>query len=240
MPSRDINDCHPAMRELDTALKLEAEKRLGENIFLTCTHRSNAEQNALWLQGRPTGMIVTKARAGQSPHNTLPSNAFDFAILDDDGDVTWDALRYRRVARLAQLMGADCGAFWTRFRDNPHIQMPNWSIGKRYPIAYRFVKPLEPRTIGKPKIIVPAKPKSQKMYVFTAEDNMLIGYGTLVGDKVYIVSDGDIPLGERTSPAHAPSQLRGFSARSNNFLGMVSRVGDKVYITLEQRAKLYG
>lgn len=142
--SRDPDHLHPALRELWEALVPAAKKELGLDIFLTCTYRSHAEQARLYAQGRTSpGPVVTNARPGQSAHNVAPpegSHALDFAVSDGRGGVTWEAGHYRAVARIAQRLGADCGAFWPGFPDNPHIQMPDWAQGKRYGLEYRFVR----------------------------------------------------------------------------------------------------
>jgi peptidoglycan LD-endopeptidase CwlK len=152
MPSRDQKDLHPALQECWQELKRLAKQELNLDILLTCTYRTNAEQTVLYNQGRTTkGKIVTNAKAGQSAHNVVPpqgAHAFDFAVRDRRGNITWsDETKYIAVAAIARRLGADAGAFWLNFRDNPHIQMPNWRIGKTYAADFRFVKPTNPQPI---------------------------------------------------------------------------------------------
>lgn len=181
MTSRNPNDLHPALRELWDALQPAAKAELGLDIILTCTYRSNAEQDRLYAQGRTTaGQRVTNARAGQSAHNVAPpegSHAFDFAVSDGRGGIDWSPAPYDAVATIARRMGADCGAFWTGFIDRPHIQMPGWQIGKVYGPHYRFVRGVTPPAQLAPK---------EQVRVFNAATNKEVAAGTLVGSKVYL------------------------------------------------------
>lgn len=142
--SRDPAHLHPALREVWEALRAAALAELGETIILTHTYRSNAEQAALYAQGRTKpGSIVTNAKPGQSAHNTAPpegSHAFDFAIVRN-GRADWsDVPAYIRVAEIARRLGAESGAFWTTFKDYPHVQMPGWHIGRVYGPAFRILR----------------------------------------------------------------------------------------------------
>ncbi len=65
--------------------------------FLTCTNRTNEEQDKTFFKGRDANgkvtnrrLVVTNARAGQSPHNFLPSMAFDICFKDAAGKLCWD------------------------------------------------------------------------------------------------------------------------------------------------------
>jgi peptidoglycan L-alanyl-D-glutamate endopeptidase CwlK len=173
------------MQELWRDVKRLAKEELGYDIFLTCTYRDNLEQNRLFAQGRTAdGPVITNARAGQSPHNVAPpegSHAFDFAVLNPHGRVTWDVSKYIAVAAIARRLGADCGAFWDDFTDPPHIQMPGWKIGKTYGPSFRFV----PR--GRPaRPTLERKPIEKTVRIMRASDNAQIAEGTLVADKVYL------------------------------------------------------
>ncbi|MES2731737.1 MAG: M15 family metallopeptidase [Bacteroidota bacterium] len=93
--------------------------------FLTCTYRSNQEQEALYAQGRTKpGQIVTRARAGQSRHNTKPSTAFDIAFKGADGKPDWNPVLFDLFANIIRQMGIECGADWKKFKDRPHFQTP--------------------------------------------------------------------------------------------------------------------
>lgn len=150
MSSRSPTDLHPALQELWARLVPLARAK-GIEIFLTCTWRPNSEQARLYAQGRTApGMIVTNARPGQSAHNTQPpegSHAFDFGVLVNGQYEQNDTRPYLAVAQLARQLGGECGAFWSGFKDYPHVQMPGWVPGKRYGPAFRFVPPVTPATI---------------------------------------------------------------------------------------------
>lgn len=69
--------------------------------ILTCTHRSNEEQNDLYAQGRTKpGKIVTNAKAGQSPHNFLPARAFDIAFVKPGNLLDWNPELFKKFATL--------------------------------------------------------------------------------------------------------------------------------------------
>lgn len=179
--SRNAADLHPALLELWTHLVPAVQQELGLTIFLTCTYRSNEEQQRLYNQGRTTkGPRVTNAMPGRSAHNVRPpegSHALDFAVSDGQGGITWEAKHYDNVAKIARRMGADCGAFWADFIDRPHIQMPNWHVGKTYGPDYRFLKNLTKPPELAPKMIV---------RVFNAVTNKEVTTGSLIGDKLYL------------------------------------------------------
>lgn len=136
MASRSIADLSPRMQRL-CALHLAAcagDERLtkrGVQVFLTCTHRSGPEQDALYAQGRTTpGTIVTNARAGQSGHNVEKNGkpaaeAYDVATLLN-GKLVWnDAEAWRVIGEL----GVKTGLKWygspgAKFPEKPHFQNP--------------------------------------------------------------------------------------------------------------------
>ena len=78
MASRKIDDLHPVLAYAFG--KAEANWRAqypdAPRPFLVCTNRPNEEQDALF-RAKPK---LTNARAGESPHNYLPSLAFDVAF----------------------------------------------------------------------------------------------------------------------------------------------------------------
>lgn len=59
----------------------------------------------------------------------LTGDAFDIAIIDENGQVTWDIKYYREFAdvimQLAHKLGfnIECGAYWENFIDGPHVQI---------------------------------------------------------------------------------------------------------------------
>ncbi|WP_165903617.1 M15 family metallopeptidase [Hymenobacter gummosus] len=117
--------------------------------IVTCGYRSNAEQNALYAQGRQSlavvnqlrkaaglspigkveaGRVVTYKRSGQSNHNHLPSLALDVAHLQEDGSVKWDnaaLLLFSRLMRYADKR-ITWGADWDRDGITSDEQFRDW------------------------------------------------------------------------------------------------------------------
>jgi peptidoglycan L-alanyl-D-glutamate endopeptidase CwlK len=144
MPSRKLTDLHPLVQPL-AKLFLEKCDKAGIDILITCTYRSNKEQEECYAQGRTTpGKIVTNARAGQSKHNYMingvpASKAFDVVPLrfgklvwgtrgngidndptDDDKD---DLELWQRVGQIGKACGLEWAGDWTRFKEFPHFQL---------------------------------------------------------------------------------------------------------------------
>lgn len=91
-------------------------------------YRSDAEQMALWAQGRTReGPIVTNARAGESAHN------YGLAVdLCRDADVDrrglqpdWSPEAYEVLGEEARKLGLVWGGDWRR-PDRPHVQWPGY------------------------------------------------------------------------------------------------------------------
>jgi len=156
MPTdNSLDHLHPELARVYTEAKAQylaahptgLKPRLGE------TYRSLAVQAAYYAQGRkslteinklrhvaglnPIGLVeaksaITKAQPGQSPHNFLPSRAFDVELVKPTGDVDWTEANYLTFAgyvRLAaNLLKVDIsqGAYWIGFRDYPHTELKIW------------------------------------------------------------------------------------------------------------------
>lgn len=101
-------------------------------MLITCTYRSNAEQDILYAQGRTApGPRVTKARGGQSAHNyTLDgkpaAKAFDVVPVVG-GKLMWSATHpaWQTLGKI----GTDLGLTWygtpgSSFVEYPHFQLP--------------------------------------------------------------------------------------------------------------------
>ncbi len=130
MPSRRIEDLHPDLQPLCRAFLAQAAAQ-GIDVLITCTYRSNAEQNALYAQGRTTsGPIVTRAKGGQSAHNFMlegkpAAKAFDVVPLVN-GKPQWSA-RHPAWQTLGAI-GTALGLNWygrpgSRFLEYPHFQL---------------------------------------------------------------------------------------------------------------------
>ena len=116
--SRLIHICSDAIRFFD--------------FTVVCGHRTNAEQDALYAQGRTApGPIVTYKRGGESIHNTLPSRAVDLAPWVPGRGIVWDdvglfhelagVIKYCAFLRDIEITW---GGNWPNFKDRPHWQVP--------------------------------------------------------------------------------------------------------------------
>ena len=131
MPSRSKNDLHPT---LVTAYELAEHKFRtlypeASQVFITCTYRSDAEQEALYAKGRTEkGSKVTNARAGQSPHNYNPSFAFDIAFIGLNKKLDWNDDLFKKFADCIKQLApnVECGIDWSKLPDAPHYQLKNW------------------------------------------------------------------------------------------------------------------
>lgn len=129
MASRDIHDLHPDLQPLcrEFIARAHAEKIY---VFLTCTYRSNQEQDEAYAKGRYTpGKIITNARAGQSKHNTtkdgLPAaQAFDVAISNPTGACDWDTTHpcWHRIGEIGKELGLVWGGDF-KIKDFAHFEM---------------------------------------------------------------------------------------------------------------------
>lgn len=131
---------HPAVREEAEAIYKEICSRLTAKntlVRFTFTLRTFAEQDKLYAQGRTApGIIVTKAKGGQSWHNY--GLAIDVAILvDKNGDGKYETLNndlkadfdgdgmadfLEEIVYVFELYGWEAGIKWAKFPDPPHFQ----------------------------------------------------------------------------------------------------------------------
>ncbi|WP_019100192.1 M15 family metallopeptidase [Chromobacterium haemolyticum] len=131
MPSRRIEDLHPALQPLCGQF-LERCQAAGLDILITCTWRSGQEQDQLYAQGRTApGAKVTNARAGQSAHNATldgkpAARAFDI-VPKVNGKPEWNADHPHW--QIAGRIGMELGLNWygrpgAPFREFPHFELP--------------------------------------------------------------------------------------------------------------------
>ena len=126
MASRDKKDLrNELVNGYDLAIK--RYKELYPNApqpFITCTFRSNEEQNILFNK-RPK---VTNAKAGQSPHNFNPSFAFDIGFIGLDKKMDWSLKLFLNFANIITSIDSniDWGGNWIRFKDAPHFELKGW------------------------------------------------------------------------------------------------------------------
>ena len=130
MPSRNLDDLHPEVKLMVTAW-LATAAREGLEVLVTCTYRSQAEQDALYAQGRTKpGAVVTWAKRSNHSHTEggrPASLAVDFVPLKG-GKTVWTATdpAWARLGRLAKAQGLVWGGDWPlRKRDLPHLEHPN-------------------------------------------------------------------------------------------------------------------
>lgn len=94
---------------------------LGINLRVVQGLRTIQEQNDLYAQGRTRpGLIVTRARGGQSFHNF--GLAIDVAIVNPNGALNWNSVS-PQVVEIARQEGFEWGGSWQGFPDRPHFQM---------------------------------------------------------------------------------------------------------------------
>jgi peptidoglycan L-alanyl-D-glutamate endopeptidase CwlK len=117
MASRNPKDLIPELEIIYASFKNEMDKA-GEDFILTCTYRSQEEQNELWEKGRnKPGQIVTWTK--KSKHTER--KAFDIAILKN-GKITWNIKDYFMAGEIGRKLGLDWGGSWVRSKDYPHFQ----------------------------------------------------------------------------------------------------------------------
>lgn len=133
MVSVDPRDLSVATNKLWLAFD-ELMKAAGIPYVVTCTHRSEAEQEVLFDQGRRTpGKIVTNAPPGMSAHNCVDTNgkpsseAFDIVVLAN-GKPDWDGTHpvWEQAGKLGESVGLEWAGRWRSFPEKPHFQKPNW------------------------------------------------------------------------------------------------------------------
>jgi peptidoglycan LD-endopeptidase CwlK len=118
MASRKVEDLTPEM-QFKYALFHDEMDKAGLNYILTCTYRSQAEQDALYAQGRTkTGKKVTWTR--HSKHNDR--KAFDIAMLIN-GKISWNTADYLKAGEIGQKVGLEWGGSWIKTKDFPHFEL---------------------------------------------------------------------------------------------------------------------
>ncbi|HOL44530.1 MAG TPA: M15 family metallopeptidase [Methanothrix sp.] len=126
MASRRINDCCEELQLKFAAFAVKMAEA-GIPFMLTCTLRTQAEQDALYAQGRTKpGPIVTWTR--KSKH--IEGRAFDIAILRD-GKPCWDVKAdvnqdsvpdYIQAGEIGESVGLIWGGRWKK-PDYPHFEV---------------------------------------------------------------------------------------------------------------------
>ena len=119
----------PHVRPYARALYFKARDN-GIAINIISGTRTQAEQDALYAQGRTTGgEIVTNARGGYSNHNF--GIAFDIGVFSGNRYLPESPL-YKAVGALGMELGLEWGGNWTSIVDQPHFQLrPAWASAMR-------------------------------------------------------------------------------------------------------------
>lgn len=143
MGSRDIKDLHEAIREKAvTSLKqmniavqmIDPEME----VKIISTYRSNAEQQAIYNQGRSTaGKIVTTLQKNGAHNTDLPetpngdAEAFDIGVFRKglylSGKNKEELSFYIKMGEIGKLNGLEWGGDWVKFKDYPHYQRKDWA-----------------------------------------------------------------------------------------------------------------
>lgn len=137
MASRKIEDC---VLPLQKAWKAAGDKWMvkypqGPFVFLTCTHRSEEEQEILYMMNKNgkdddgDGKIDesdewrSNAKPGQSKHNKYPSEAIDVAFKSASGKLDWSEKLFKEFAGLMKAEGISWGGDWKKAKDTPHFEV---------------------------------------------------------------------------------------------------------------------
>jgi peptidoglycan LD-endopeptidase CwlK len=119
--SREISDLTPETQALYHQFDAKM-KEAGIDYIVTCTYRSQSEQDALYAQGRTTpGKIVTWTHHSKHTERT----AFDIVIMEN-GKPDWNTNNpgWQIAGDIGKLIGLDWGGFWVKKKDYPHFQLP--------------------------------------------------------------------------------------------------------------------
>ena len=126
--------CRARLRDVDQRLERFCElvhERLqadtGRSLVIVCGHRDEQAQETAYKKG------ASKAKYGQSAHNTLPSVAVDIAPSGPTGGIDWDVRgsawqALLRIASEAAIVG-DVPIDWRRSMfpgDEGHVELRGW------------------------------------------------------------------------------------------------------------------
>lgn len=149
MPSRKPEELTMEMQVLYWMFEQDMQAA-GNKFTLTCTYRSQIEQDALYAQGRlgieevnrlrlkaglpgispADNKIVTKAK--KSRHTDR--EAFDIMMLDHNGKPDWKVIAYASAGRIGKKLGLKWGGDFSSIKDYPHFEYAG-SLDKGVPGA---------------------------------------------------------------------------------------------------------
>lgn len=172
---KDLAGLHPEVRALAELFVAKAKSELDLRIIITQTLRTEAEQKALYAQGRqsldeinrlrklaqmgPIGAAEAKNRVTNAASASTSFHgyglAFDIAVTDPTGKtIDWNKPDWNKntkndwqeLGKLGQSLGLEWGGAWTSFVDIPHYQFTlGWTIDKLKAVG---IKPGEVVTRG--------------------------------------------------------------------------------------------
>lgn len=89
------------------------------DAHISCAHRDAAAQQQAFDSGH------SKAKPGQSKHNTSPAEALDWFRLTQSGGANFDSPWYQSIlAPAAKKAGLVWGGDWHSIKDLPHVELP--------------------------------------------------------------------------------------------------------------------
>lgn len=135
MASTRLTDAEPMLALAYTCILHDFRESTGNDLLLTCTHRSVEEQQKLYAQGRTTtGQRVTNVDGitHLSNHNYTPARAVDVAVVVH-GKVSWSPADYAPLGELAKRYGLVWGGSWRTFKDYPHLELPEGAVTEMTP-----------------------------------------------------------------------------------------------------------
>ena len=118
--SRNIDDLNPKVAALCHKFIVACAKQ-GIEVLITSTLRTEAEQAALYAQGRTKpGARVTNAKPGFSMHNF--ACAFDFVPIIH-GKAQWDDQNsFEKCGAIGESLGLEWAGRWLKFQEMCHFQ----------------------------------------------------------------------------------------------------------------------
>lgn len=136
MASRDMKVCVPELQVAfaKACAKWDCAYPDLAKPFPTCTYRDNKEQAELYMMNKngkdddKDGKIDesdewrSNAKAGQSKHNKIPSEAVDIAFKNKNGSLNWSESLFEKFAFIIEEEGIKWGGRWKR-KDTPHFEI---------------------------------------------------------------------------------------------------------------------
>ena len=116
---KNLATVQPQLQRLGRELlrRLAAE---GLTFKITSGNRTQAEQDALYAQGRTTkGAVVTWTR--KSRH--IGGRAIDLTLFSGKNPV-WESKHYDTAGEIGKQLGLVWGGDWKRTKDKPHFELP--------------------------------------------------------------------------------------------------------------------